>query len=122
MKVFAATLLTLGPNPMAIATKTHRLGDNHHRLAKSSKSKSDKIPKGNVSPLLYSVIVFNMRTRRFGYSFEIPLLDCNLKNIYVILTYQVFISIIIFIFVQRTSSIACPDICGINQYLCGSGW
>lgn len=48
MKVFAATLLTLGPNPMAIATKTHRLGDNRH-LAKSSKAKSGKIPKGNVS-------------------------------------------------------------------------
>ena len=61
MKVIAATLLTLGPNPMAIATKTHRLGDDRH-LAKSSKAKSGKIGKGNVS-----FIVFYIGTRRFSY-------------------------------------------------------
>jgi hypothetical protein len=52
MKVIVAALLTLGPNPMAVAAKTHRLGDNRH-LAKSAKSKSDKIAKGNVSPRSY---------------------------------------------------------------------
>lgn len=54
MKVIVAALLTLGPNPMAVAAKTHRLGDNRH-LAKSAKSKSDKIAKGNPVPTYKSV-------------------------------------------------------------------
>lgn len=69
MKVFAATLLTLGPNPLAIATKTHRLGDNRH-LAKSSKAKSGKIPKGNVSLVRIVFIVLYIGTRRLATLFE----------------------------------------------------